>query len=243
MQNTGRTLDEAADWRLGRVIDQYKEFHRSGHSSAACVSSSGLAYVHEYLSLDAAGLGPTVRVVVLRRPCEEVVRSFMRKTTDRNHWQHPDDWKGGDDSDGVNRPGRPRWQRDKTWDRMFPNMPMPSVLATECTTVSTDSSNDPRSTLDQAQPIGTRAKQEAIRQYWQLYYTVVDGLCTRYPERVRVKTLPDLTVHLRSAALSFQLACCHRYRCVASKCWRCWATHECNAKCSSGQVGGETTLR
>eukprot|EP01050_Picozoa_sp_SAG11_P020650 SAG11_NODE_3520_length_2396_cov_1.235960_2_plen_98_part_00 len=47
-----------------------------------------------------------------------------------------------------------------------------------------------RNTLNQAQHVGIRAKQEAIRDDWQLYYTVVDGLCTRYPKRVRVQILP-----------------------------------------------------
>ena len=183
------------------MIDQYKQFYRSGYSTAACVSSSGLAYVHEYLSLDAAGFGPTVRVVVLRRPCEEVVRSFMHKTIDRNHWQHPLDW-GGDDSDAD--PGGPRWHRDKTWDRMFPNMQLSSTITNAAGTIPADSSNDPQDVLDQALPVAVRGKQEAIREYWQLYYTVVDSLCTLYPERVRLQNLPDLTVSLRVAASSAQ---------------------------------------
>lgn len=177
----GRTPDEAADWRLLRVIDQYKQFHWSGCSTAACVSSSGLAYVHEYLSLDAAGVGPTVRVVVLRRPCEEVVASFMRKTADRNHWQHPDDWTVDD---------RPCWKRDKTWDRMFPDMPIPPAVlgAVPRTCTLADATQELCSTalVSEASLLAQRGKQEAIRAYWQLYYTVVDSLASRYPERVRI---------------------------------------------------------
>ena len=39
---------------------------------------------------------PSLRVVVLRRDCEEVVTSFLRKSMDRNHWQHPADWGTGE---------------------------------------------------------------------------------------------------------------------------------------------------
>ena len=176
---SGRTPDEAADWRLLRVINQYQDFYRSGKSTAACVSSSGLAYVHEYLALDAAEIGPSVRVVVLRRPCKEVVASFMRKTVGRNHWQHPDDWEHSVLPDRRSGRGRPRWQRDKTWDRIFPNMKMPSSVPGAVTTAS--------GSLSDASPLTALGKEEAIGAYWNLYYTVVDSLVSRYPGRVRAQ--------------------------------------------------------
>lgn len=195
MVRVGRTPDEAADWRLLRVIDQYKEFHRSGCSAAACVSSSGLAYVHEYLSLDAAGVGPTVRVVVLRRPCEEVVASFMRKTTDRNHWQHPDDWTADD---------RRRWKRDKTWDRMFPDMTLPPKVSGAGSTTLADANQELCSPLDdEASPLAVWGKPEAIRAYWQLYYTVVDSLTSRFPERVRISAIVLLSFARRLTPTMF----------------------------------------
>lgn len=48
---------------------------------------------------------PATRVACLRRPREEVVASFLRKTGRRNHWMSHD--------------GR-EWERDPLWDRVFP---------------------------------------------------------------------------------------------------------------------------
>lgn len=48
---------------------------------------------------------PTARAIVITRPREAVVRSFLEKSGDRNHWiQH----------DGVD------WQYDPIWDPAFP---------------------------------------------------------------------------------------------------------------------------
>ena len=68
----------------------------------AAVSSSALAYAHEYLALD-----PSTRIAVVTRPSEEVISSFMTKTKGRNHWQRHDE---------------ETFTKDKTWDNQFPYM-------------------------------------------------------------------------------------------------------------------------
>ena len=160
-----RIPDSAADWRLQRVLQQYDVFDRWGTGTAAAVSSSALAYAHEYLTLDAERSSteesrkPSLRIVVLRRPADQVVRSFLRKTEGRNHWQHVDEW-----GPGIG----PRWARDRTWDATFPNMQAPPA------------------TSEPGAATGVWSKADAIRAYWELYYAVAEGLARRHPSRLRV---------------------------------------------------------
>lgn len=146
-----RTEEETASWRVMRLLEQreawtgwvrgtppkpkgaraWREYNRGcedqeGAASAsakanqvpivAAVSSAALAYVHEYVALD-----PSVRIVVVTRPKEEVVASFLAKSVGRNHWQRHHD-------EG----------RDKTWDNAFPSM-----TDEECRPFITDSATKP----------------------------------------------------------------------------------------------------
>ena len=156
------------------------------------------------MALDQAGAGPSVRVVVLKRPCEEVVLSFMRKTNSRNHWQHPDDWQQEEREDeeedeagrgrseeagavgGVGGAWRRKkgqrgcWQLDKTWDRTFPNMSPPADPPTTAAAAATPAASDAA-----AAAVTAWSKERAIRAYWELYYAVVSALVARFPEQVR----------------------------------------------------------
>ena len=128
------------------------------------LSSSALAYAHEYLTLDAERSSTeesrtSLRIVVLRRPADQVVRSFLRKTEGRNHWQHVDEW-----GPGIG----PRWARDRTWDATFPNMQAPPA------------------TSEPGAATGVWSKADAIRAYWELYYAVAEGLARSHPSRLRV---------------------------------------------------------
>eukprot|EP01047_Picozoa_sp_COSAG01_P073874 COSAG01_NODE_12171_length_1787_cov_1.661137_1_plen_116_part_10 len=77
-----RTALEAARFRVGRLRLLWAEWASWGAPVVGQVSSAALAFVHEIVAID-----PAVRVVVLTRPRDEVVASFMRKTSKRNHWQ------------------------------------------------------------------------------------------------------------------------------------------------------------
>ena len=126
----------------------------------AAVSSVGLAFIHEYIALD-----PLVKIVILKRPINEVVSSFMVKSKGRNHWQNH---QHNTDTDEI---------RDKTWDRCMPNMSYD-----ECRRVMDD---DPLVTNEEKE--GQRPhKACAIRAYCNLYYTVAYELEKRYPNNVKI---------------------------------------------------------
>ena len=135
------------------------------NSVVAAVSSAGLAYVHEYIALD-----PTVRIVVLMRPREEVVQSFIKKSKGRNHWQKHERRRRSQDNEQPATAGE-YVQPDKTWDSAFPNMSIdecrPHLDAND------DSTWKP-------------GKSCAIRAYWELYNDIVLGLCEQYPSNIRV---------------------------------------------------------
>ena len=136
-------------------------------SVVAAVSSAGLAYVHEYIALD-----PSVRIVVLMRPREEVVESFLKKSQGRNHWQRherrrrrsPDNEQLINNAEYV--------QPDKTWDGAFPNM-----SAEECWQFNGGINKDGTVRPDKA---------SAIRAYWELYNKITLELVHQYPSNVRV---------------------------------------------------------
>ena len=125
------------------------------------------AYVHEYIALD-----PTIRIVVLMRPREEVVESFLKKSKGRNHWvrherrrrQSPDNEQLINNAEYV--------QPDKTWDGAFPNM-----SADECRKFNGGMNEDGTVRPDKA---------SAIRAYWELYNDIALGLVHQYPSNVRV---------------------------------------------------------
>jgi len=129
----------------------------------AAVSSVGLGYVHEYVALD-----PTVRIVVLMRPREEVVSSFLNKSKGRNHWQRH-----------SRRQSHPRplscgkyVQPDKTWDSAFPNM-----SDDECEQFMEGVGDD-----KEVRP----SKTCALRAYWELYNLAAKELSERYQNNVRI---------------------------------------------------------
>jgi hypothetical protein len=131
----------------------------------AAVSSVALAYVHEYVALD-----PSVRVVVVTRPREEVVASFLRKTVGRNHWQQP--------TMGHHRCGN---KEDKTWDKAFPDM-----TDEECQPF-VEANTDPESDESGEPTKGTKPeKAAALRAYWELYNDTAKELSQRYPNNVRI---------------------------------------------------------
>ena len=132
----------------------------------AAVSSAGLAYVHEYIALD-----PSVRIVVLMRPREEVVESFLKKSNRRNHWQRHER-RGRQPPDNEQLINNAEYvQPDKTWDGAFPNM-----SADECRQFG-DVNEDVTERPDKA---------SAIRAYWELYNKIALGLAHQYPSNVRV---------------------------------------------------------
>ena len=143
------------------------------------VSSVGLAYVHEYIALD-----PTVRIVVLMRPREQVVESFLKKSKGRNHWQkhaRRRRYQGDDQPTTVGEYVQP----DKTWDSAFPNM-----SADECrpfVSAPCDNVNGGAAHADVNENSAWKPdKACAIRAYWDLYNDIVLGLCEQYPSNVRV---------------------------------------------------------
>jgi len=136
----------------------------------AAVTSVGLAYVHEYIALD-----PSVRIVVVLRPCEEVVASFLNKSKGRNHWQTHRRGKESDSSTLHNGSRDDEYvQRDKTWDSAFPNM-----SEEECRPFMTrkDVLSDERKKPDKA---------SALRAYCEIYRSVAMELSERYPKNVRI---------------------------------------------------------
>ena len=154
--------------------------HSSDHTPVvAAVSSVGLAYVHEYIALD-----PSVRIVVLMRPREQVVESFLKKSKGRNHWQkhaRRRRYQGDDQPTTVGEYVQP----DKTWDSAFPNM-----SADECrpfVSAPCDNVNGGAAHADVNENSAWKPdKACAIRAYWDLYNDIVLGLCEQYPSNVRV---------------------------------------------------------
>ena len=133
----------------------------------AAVSSVALAYVHEYIALD-----PSVRIVALIRPRDEVVASFLKKSKGRNHWQKHQ--RQRNDTSRIS--DEMAVQRDKTWDFAFPNM-------------SDDECGPYMATVSDSDKAGECSRPDktcAIRAYWALYNDVLYELSGRYPENVRV---------------------------------------------------------
>jgi len=199
-----RTEEEAAAWRVTRILDQRQEWtswiesdgwkYNLGHrlekgkprklgakgwrehnaklcngkkravsSSNVCsdsipvvaaVSSVGMAFVHEYVAMD-----PTVRIIVVMRPMEEVVLSFVEKSIGRNHWQKHESKH------------EIQFAPDKTWDSAFPNM------------------NDEECEPFWSEVVDAKSRPDkvaALRAYWELYKNTANELEQQYPENVRV---------------------------------------------------------
>lgn len=136
-------------------------------SIIATVSSVGLAYAHEYIALD-----PRTKILILLRPCEEVVASFMTKSRGRNHWQKHVHVKSKEED---------KVQRDKTWDNAFPNM-----SNSECQEVMTAAATDNNTLASTNEQQHRPEKIWAIRAYCKLYEEVANQLAKHYPDNVRV---------------------------------------------------------
>jgi len=136
----------------------------------AAVSSVGLAYIHEYIALDSS-----IKIVILLRPTEEVVSSFMMKSKGRNHWQkHLHKSKRDNSCDNEHED---RVQKDKTWDNAFPNM-----SDDECRLVMQDYHIEAAKTRQEKRP----DKIWAIRAYCKVYEDVSNELKQRYPNNIKV---------------------------------------------------------
>jgi len=144
----------------------------------AAVSSVGLSYVHEYVALD-----PNVKIVVLMRPREEVVTSFLEKSRNRNHWQRHEG--RGRQSHDEQSAKVDLVQPDKTWDNAFPNM-----SADECRPFASAGEDEGNGNGSAAavedDPAWRPDKTCAIRAYWELYHDIALALCQQYPRNVRV---------------------------------------------------------
>lgn len=150
----------------------------------ATVSSVGLAYTHEYIALDTS-----VKILILLRPCEEVVASFMTKSRGRNHWQKHIHAKSKEEV---------KVQRDKTWDNAFPNM-----SNSECQEVMVAAAIDNNTrTSTNEQHHNRPEKIWAIRAYCKLYKEVANQLAQHYPDNVRVY---DMHSALNDAHVQFEL--------------------------------------
>jgi hypothetical protein len=143
----------------------------------ATVSSVGLAYTHEYLALN-----PSVKILIVLRPCEEVVSSFMTKSRGRNHWQKHT-YGSSKQSKNNGNIDTVKVQRDKTWDGAFPNM-----SNDECRLVmSTSTIENTPSTLTSTNEQHDRPEKIwAIRAYCKLYSEVANQLSQQHPDNVRV---------------------------------------------------------
>ena len=160
---TTRRRDRATDSE-----QSYNKTHPIPIPVVASVSSVGLAYVHEYIALH-----PTVKIVILLRPCNEVVSSFITKSKGRNHWQKHQNKS----ESGGGHVDKSIVQRDKTWDGAFPNM-----SDAECRLVMKDDNTATSEDKKQHRP----DKSWAIRAYCKLYDDVARELADRYPECVRI---------------------------------------------------------
>lgn len=163
----------------------------------AAVSSVGLAYAHEYIALD-----PSVKIIVLLRPCNEVVASFMDKSKGRNHWQthqHRQRGKSGSAVDGLDKTvvvGEKKKkddecrgnivQRDKTWDGAFPNM-----SDEECRLLMTAANTKDDTTITSIDGKRRPDKVWALRAYCKLYREVARELSQRYPNNIRLYDMQD----------------------------------------------------
>ena len=153
----------------------------------ATVSSVGLAYTHEYIALK-----PSVKILIVLRPCEEVVASFMTKSRGRNHWQKHH--TGNNEQNKMNEAKKAdkrdnndtvKVQRDKTWDNAFPNMSNDECrLAMSTTTITIH--NTPSTPTSTNEPHHRPGKICAIRAYCKLYGEVAKQLTQQYPDNVRV---------------------------------------------------------
>jgi len=148
----------------------------------AAVSSVGLAYLHEYIALD-----PGIRIVVLMRPREEVVDSFLKKSKGRNHWQRHERRRRNPQDQRSSAKVAENVQPDKTWDSAFPNMSVDECLPF-ISAASSDSGNDDAVQEDTA---WTPDKATAIRAYWELYNEISHKLCQQYPSNIRTFDMHD----------------------------------------------------
>ena len=157
----------------------------------ATVSSVGLAYTHEYIALN-----PSVKILIVLRPCEEVVASFMMKSRGRNHWQkHTTHYCNNKQQNKMNEAEKGKSgkvvqvQRDKTWDNAFPNISNDEChLVMSTTTIDNNTpSSTPSSTNEQQHHQYYRPEKIwAIRAYCKLYSEVANQLAHHYPDNVRV---------------------------------------------------------
>ena len=178
------TFNEVANYNDRNDVNGKSNGNVPGNNSfhtpvVAAVSSVGLAYVHEYIALD-----PTVRIVVLMRPREEVVASFIKKSKGRNHWQKHERRRRSQDNDQPATVGE-YLQPDKTWDGAFPNMSPDECRPFVSAATDNDGSGDVHM-ADTGDPTWRPNKASAIRAYWELYNDIVQELCQRYPSNIRM---------------------------------------------------------
>ena len=182
--DTAPTFNEVAgiiDEKDNNVDDNGIESnYASDHTPVvAAISSVGLAYVHEYIALD-----PTVRIVVLMRPREQVVESFLKKSKGRNHWQKHDRRRRYQ-GDGQPTTVGEYVQPDKTWDGAFPNMSVDECRPFVSAVCDNDNGGAAHADVN-GDSTWKPDKACAIRAYWELYSNTVLGLCEQYPSNVRV---------------------------------------------------------
>lgn len=96
--------DASPEQRRARVSRHYEIFRSWHRPLVGAVHYVYLPYAEEYIAQD-----PSVKIVVLERPREEVVQSWLRFTVGTNHWQPPT-------SRAQNR-----------WERSFPSYRYASV--------------------------------------------------------------------------------------------------------------------
>ena len=119
--------------------------------------------------------------LVLERAREETVRSFMRKTIGRNHWQQLPFR-----ADAGTSAGPAPWAEDRLWDEIFPNL-TPSEIEELLVAADDDSARGgTRSAGVGAEGLVERDKARAIMAYWELYRAVTHELQARYPANVRI---------------------------------------------------------
>ena len=76
--------DASPEQRRARVSRHYEIFRSWHRPLVGAVHYVYLPYAEEYIAQD-----PSVKIVVLERPREEVVQSWLRFTVGTNHWQPP----------------------------------------------------------------------------------------------------------------------------------------------------------
>jgi hypothetical protein len=171
---------------------------RDGRTFVGDVASSYLPYVEALL--DAS---PCVVAIILQRPREEVVRSWLAKTGDADFWRRGNRSEAERetimaevDESGNATAAAKAARAEAYWGGLFPKYSVREA---------------PR-------------KEDAIRLYWEEYARRAAALAARHPARARVFPSPDVfargdTQHSLLAFAGFaapRLRPARRYNCAAS---------------------------